>query len=230
MAARLRFRQHAITLPKMSGIHEAMTIERPTTDAGGRPRAGRSLLGRLAWAAAMALVAATSAFAGGFLVFADQVVNARPPERPRADGIVALTGGPRRIEGAVDLLGSGSGNRLLISGVYQRTSPDALALRNPRLAALIKCCVDIGYEAQDTRGNAREARSWARRNGYDSLIVVTSAYHMPRSMAEIARAMPDVRLVPYPIHAGTVRGWYADPAALRLLLTEYAKYIVARLG
>lgn len=211
----------------MTGMHDSMTMERRRS-GDRRLRRGRTLLERLAWGATLAVVAAASAFAGGFLVFADQVVSARPPERPRADGIVALTGGPRRIESAVDLLGAGSGNRLLISGVYQRTSPDALALRNPRLASLIDCCIDIGYEAQDTRGNAREARNWARRNGYDSLIVVTSAYHMPRSMAEIARAMPDVRLVPYPIQAGTVRAWFADPAAFRLLLVEYAKYVVAR--
>ncbi|MGQ7791704.1 YdcF family protein [Faunimonas sp. B44] len=175
-------------------------------------------------------VVAFSAFVGGFLVFADQVTNSRPPARPQADGIVALTGGAQRIEGAVDLLGRGSANRLLISGVYERTSPDALADRTPKLAALLDCCVDIGYAAHDTKGNARETREWARVNGYDSLIVVTSAYHMPRSLAEMARELPNVRLVPFPIHTEKLSGWYSNRQTLRLLLVEYTKYIVARLG
>ena len=39
---------------------------------------------------AVALLLSASGFAGGFLIFADQVARARLPERPRADGIVAL--------------------------------------------------------------------------------------------------------------------------------------------
>nr|WP_246206440.1 YdcF family protein [Propylenella binzhouense] len=172
---------------------------------------------------------AFSAFVGGFLVFADQVVNSREPARPHADGIVALTGGPQRIADAVALLQRGSADRLLISGVYERTSADALADRTPELASLLGCCVDIGYSARNTKGNAREAGEWARQRGYDSLIVVTSAYHMPRSLAEMSRELPRVRLVPFPVQSERLAHWYSDPATFRLLLVEYTKYIVARL-
>jgi uncharacterized SAM-binding protein YcdF (DUF218 family) len=173
-----------------------------------------------------------SAFAGGFLVFADHVATARAPERPRADAVVALTGGPQRIEDAAALLGRGSGSRLLISGVNENTSGGAIAERSPQLARMMGCCIDLGREALDTRGNAQETGDWARRKGYDSLIVVTSAYHMPRSLAEIAKELPDVKLVPYPVNpeGRDYSGWRRDPDLFRLLLVEYAKYLVARIG
>ncbi len=173
-----------------------------------------------------------SAFAGGFLVFADHVADARAPERPRADGILALTGGAQRIEDAAALLGRGVAGRLLISGVHEATTAGALALRSPQLARLLRCCVDIGRQARDTRGNAREARTWVERRGYDSLIVVTSAYHMPRSLTEIRRVMPEVRLVPYPVNPDGLdfARWMRDPEVFRLILVEYTKYLVARLG
>lgn len=181
---------------------------------------------------AVAIVVGLSAFAGGFLVFADHVARASAPDEPRADGIVALTGGEQRIEDAAELLQHGSGRRLLISGVNESTSADALAERSPELADALECCVDIGREARDTRGNAEETRDWARQRGYDSLIVVTSAYHMPRSLAEIGRELPGVELVPYPVNADgrDYAGWQSDPELFRLLLVEYSKYIVAHFG
>jgi uncharacterized SAM-binding protein YcdF (DUF218 family) len=179
----------------------------------------------------LAALVAGSGFVGGFLVFADQVTSAVPPANPRADGIVALTGGPRRIDDAVALLGRGSAQRLLISGVHETTSAAALADGRPELMPLFRCCIDMGYEALDTRGNAAETGQWARSRGYGSLIVVTSAFHMPRSLAEMQRALPDVDLVPYPVQDSgkQLRRWPTDRRAFRLLFTEYVKYLAARL-
>lgn len=178
------------------------------------------------------LLVGLSAFAGGFLVFADRVANAPLPTEPRADGIVALTGGAQRIEDAAALLQQGSAGRLLISGVNEATSADAIADRVPYLHRLLNCCVDIGREAHDTRGNAHEARDWARRLGYDSLIVVTSAWHMPRSLAELRRTLPDVQLVAYPVNPDgrDYARWKQDPELFKLLVVEYTKYVVARIA
>jgi len=131
---------------------------------------------------------------------------------------------------AAALLGRGSASRLLISGVHERTTGGALAERSPQLARLMGCCVDLGREALDTRGNAEETGDWVRRRGYESLIVVTSAYHMPRSLAEIAREIPEVKLVPYPVNPDgrDYAGWQSDPDLFRLLLVEYTKYILSR--
>ncbi|WP_177176808.1 YdcF family protein [Faunimonas pinastri] len=189
----------------------------------------------LRWASRLVALAAFACFCfliGGFFVFADGVVHSRPPANPHADGIVALTGGTQRIEGAVSLLGNGSARRLLISGVHTRIGPQDLAARHPDLADFYRCCIDIGYEARNTRGNALETRDWARERGYNSLIVVTSDYHMPRSLTEIARVLPDVKLVPYPVRPDdlTLDDWAADPRAFKVLALEYMKYVWIRMG
>ena len=180
--------------------------------------------------AGLSMLLAISAFAGGFFVFADSVANAPRPAAPRADGIVALTGAAHRIEDAAMLLERGSAARLLISGVNHSTSGNAIAERVPDLDHLLRCCVDIGRQALDTRGNAWETREWARRLGYDSLIVVTSAWHMPRSLSELRRALPGVTLVPYPVNPDgrDYARWKVDPDIFKLLVVEYTKYVVAR--
>ena len=94
---------------------------------------------------------------------------------------------------------------------------------------LFACCVDLDRRAQDTIGNAAESNKWAKTHGFKSLIVVTSAYHMPRSIMELRAAMPEMMFIPYPvISAGlNLERWYANPRTSRLLLREYVKYIVA---
>jgi len=188
---------------------------------------------RFFWSAMLLVfVGASSAFIGGFFVFADQVATAEPPPSPRADGIVALTGDTGRIGKAIDLLSHDSATRLLISGVDEAISTETLRNAFPASASLFGCCIDIGHAARDTRGNAREARDWARTHGYRSLIVVTSAYHMPRSLAEMSRELPEIELVPVPVQPPhfDLGAWMNNGSTFRLLLTEYVKYILSRLS
>lgn len=165
----------------------------------------------------------------GFVHFAYSVVEALPPADARADGIVVLTGGSARIDGALQLLAEGRGDRLLISGVNPSVTRKVLAGGlDDELRAIIRCCVDLDRKAEDTVGNAFETRKWAERQGFSSLIIVTSDYHMPRSMAELAETMPDKRLVPFPIsnpdlHLGD---WWRDPDAFALLVREYGKFLL----
>jgi uncharacterized SAM-binding protein YcdF (DUF218 family) len=116
----------------------------------------------------------------------------------QADAIVALTGEGGRLAPAVALLEKGVGERLLITGVNRATSKRELrVLLNGGEA--FDCCADLGFEAADTRGNAREAAAWAKAHGYHSLIVVTADYHMPRSLLEFGAAMPDETLIPFAV-------------------------------
>ena len=94
---------------------------------------------------------------------------------------------------------------------------------------MLACCVDLGHTAQDTIGNAAETRAWTEGQGFRSLIVVTSDYHMPRSLAELSGAMPGITLVPYPVSNPELRlaDWWRDPGTFSLLLREYGKYLVA---
>jgi len=180
------------------------------------------------------LIIAVAGFIAGFIAFAVSTTNVLEAGTPRADAIVVVTGGEDRIGAALGLLRQRSGRRLLISGVNPRTSAAAIRDQTGERRQLFECCVDIGREASDTIGNAEETRDWVAAHGYRSLIVVTSSYHMPRTLIEFSRAMPDRTFIPHPVLSRHMRdrSWWQHPGALRVLLNEYVKFIAsaARLG
>ncbi|HEY0124660.1 MAG TPA: YdcF family protein [Rhizobium sp.] len=166
---------------------------------------------------------------GGFLHFADSITTLKPPLEPKADAIIVLTGGYQRIDQAVELLRTGAGNRLLISGAHPTTTPSQIRKLTQSPVSLFNCCVDIGYDAIDTIGNAREAAKWIHARGYKSILVVTNNYHMPRSLAELKYVDPGTDFIPYPVVNSDLKtkNWFTDPNALRTMIYEYAKVLLA---
>ena len=184
---------------------------------------------QVALRAALVLAALVAlAFLVGFVLFIYSLERVERPPAARADGIVALTGGSQRIGDAIDLLAQGYASRLLISGVNERTSRDEIERLNPGQRRLFDCCVDLDYRARNTIGNAIETRRWAERNRFGSLIIVTSAYHMPRTMVELNHALPDLRKVPYAVVTPGLDpdSWWYNPSAARVLGSEYMKLLV----
>ena len=176
---------------------------------------------------AAAAGAALLAFVGGFLVFASSITRYSAASGVRADGIVVLTGGEHRLSEAARLLTEGRGKRLLITGVNRMATREDLFRKSNIPPALFECCVDIGYEALTTAGNAHETKAWAKDKRFTRLILVTSSYHMPRSLTEIGRAMPETALIPYPVVSANFRTerWWMHGATARLLLFEYVKFL-----
>lgn len=180
------------------------------------------------------VVLAAALFGIGFIVFVSSIERGPGAAPTGADGIVVLTGGRARISEAVRLLAAGKAKRLLISGVHQTTTRDELSRQDPTAAHLFECCIDLDRRAQNTTDNAAETRTWAGRQGFASLIVVTSSYHMPRTLIELERALPGIALTPHAVvpESFKIDSWWAYPGTLRLLFLEYVKYIpaLARLG
>ena len=173
-------------------------------------------------------------FLAGFFVFTDAITRFKPSDDVIADGIVVLTGGEYRILEAVNLLGKGKAKRLLISGVNRRTSRNELRRLTGHGDGLFDCCIDIGYQALNTVGNAEETRNWAENKHFRHLIIVTSNYHMPRSLVELKRVLPDAKLYAFPVvpRSFKIRSWWRHPGTTRLLLSEYLKFLpsIARAG
>ena len=176
---------------------------------------------------ALAFVAA----AAGFIAFLSQLRGAEVAPGRKADGIVVLTGGSSRVSDAMELLAAGYGRRLLISGVHPTSTASDISRTLPENQSFMTCCVDLDRTALSTRGNAAEARRWAQARRFKSLIVVTSNYHMPRALVEFSHAMPETILIPFAVVGDKWREepWWASASTLRLLLSEYVKYIAAEL-
>jgi uncharacterized SAM-binding protein YcdF (DUF218 family) len=165
----------------------------------------------------------------GFIVFANGIEHEQAvPQRP-ADGIAVLTGGVARIDAAMKLLAAGKAKRVLITGVNRTVTMEELKDLASQGDQLFTCCVDIDKEARNTIDNATETSEWVALHRYGSIIVVTSNYHMPRALAELARVMPGVRLVPYSVVDNNVHldHWWTYPGTTKLLLSEYLKYLPA---
>src|SRR3954447_8231161 len=187
------------------------------------------------WLRATIVAALAMVFVGaglGFLGFLSQLRAIEVNPSGKADGIVVLTGGSSRVSDAMELLAGGYGKRLLISGVHPTNAASDISRSLPdNQSSLLGCCVDLDRSAINTRSNAAETRRWVRERGFKSLIVVTSNYHMPRAIAEMSHAMPDVTLIPFAVVGDKWRDepWWSSGATFRLLLSEYAKYVAVEL-
>lgn len=189
------------------------------------------------------LVVAAGLVLGGGLAVLQHFALTLPPAGPVGSapqagpdtGIVVATGGGARIEAGLELLEKTAASRMLVTGVGAGISrqilADELALSN-RGQQLFDCCVDLDFEAQDTRGNAAAAQRWAARHQLDRLLLVTASYHLPRAGLEFQRRLPDTRLAFYPVVPPDleISSWYRDWQTARLLSREFSKYMLVRLS
>ncbi len=165
----------------------------------------------------------------GFCWFVLKIPSEEVTLDRKADGIVVLTGAASRIPDAIELLAAGNGQRLLISGVHRDTRAREIARLTPLYSKFFTCCIDLDRSALNTFGNALETKRWARQHNFNSLIVVTSNWHMQRAMAELEHQLPDVALVSFPVISPKVKDepWWSNLDTARLLFAEYLKYLFA---
>jgi uncharacterized SAM-binding protein YcdF (DUF218 family) len=188
----------------------------------------RSVLARALRVLLFVAFLACALFVASFLWFIWLIPNEEITLDAKADGIVVLTGGASRIVDAVELLASKRGQRLLISGVNPTTRQQEITRLMPEYKKIFDCCVDLDREALNTVGNAVETRRWAKGQGFNSLIVVTSNYHIPRAMAELSHQLPDVSLIAFPVVTQKLGDMPTNATTAKLLFFEYLKYMVAQ--
>ncbi len=175
------------------------------------------------------LVAGLSGWGAGLAWFARSTAAATPADDRVTDAIVVLTGGSLRLTTGLSLLAADRAEKLFVSGVYRGVDVEELLRISRQAPAAVECCVVLGYSAGDTRGNALETAEWMRQEGYRSLRLVTANYHMPRSLLEFRRAMPDAIILSHPVAPTNVHldDWWRWPGTASLIITEYNKYLVA---
>ncbi len=150
-----------------------------------------------------------------------------------AEAIIVLTGGSGRLKAGAMLLKDKKADALLISGVNVRLSDKGLFKQMPVLDRKLKKDVSIGREAENTRGNAIEAKQWMAENNYDTAIIVTSYWHMERAMLEFSHIMEDKEFIAYPVltddYLSKGRYGYLSKDMLLLLFKEYCKLNMRKL-
>jgi len=164
----------------------------------------------------------------GFIAFMELVPKQVLQDTAYTEGIVVLTGGTKRLNTGILLLSENKAKKLLISGVYRGVELEELLALSKRAPQELECCIDIGHEADDTRGNAKETAQWIAKTGFKSLRLVTANYHMPRSMLEFENSMPGIQIVEHPVFPEHVKvdQWWMWPGTAALLIGEYNKYLL----
>jgi len=171
------------------------------------------------------------AWAYGLVCFSQRIPERVTDERTHTDAIVVLTGGSERLEVGVGLYLAAMGEKLFISGVNARVQASDILPEGRLTQEKMHCCIELGYEASNTIGNARETASWVRKEKLQSLRLVTASYHMPRSLLEFRHAIPYAKIVPHPVFPKNFHReqWWRWPGSAKLVLAEYHKFLLARL-
>ena len=188
-------------------------------------RRGRSGLRAALWT----ILVVAMVWLGGLVWYASLIPRPGAPSPVKSEAIVVLTGGSDRMAEGLRLLEGGIGRKLFVSGVYHRVEVKELlrvAKKNP---GELECCIELGYTADNTAGNARETAAWMDKEGFRSLRLVTASYHMPRSLVEFHRAMPEIEIIVHPVFPeGFKRDeWWLWPGSTTLIASEFGKYLMA---
>lgn len=134
--------------------------------------------------------------------------------------MVVLTGDKDRIPAALELLQTYPKSQLLISGLSKKTSLSEIAARvsdKYRLDSEIWKRVAVDSEATSTVENAKETQKYLTKHGIQRLVLVTSDYHLTRSVA-IFDKWVSAELVPYAIPSD----WWVRASV------EYWKWVAFR--
>lgn len=153
----------------------------------------------------------------------------------KTDAIVVLTGGSRRFDESLKLLYAEKAKKLFVSGVGVDTDLNSMLLLSayvPKNIAELAKNIELGYDAQNTKGNAEEVAKWVEKNNIKSIRLVTGNYHLKRSILEFNKIMPDIKIIPHAVtpEQFSLDRWWASSSMKKLLVTEYNKYLVAKLG
>jgi uncharacterized SAM-binding protein YcdF (DUF218 family) len=187
---------------------------------------------------AMWLLVCMGLWLAGLGWFIQQIPTTPVNALPNADAIVVLTGARGRVEHGLQLLVQNKGKALFISGARDGVTLATLLDKMPsQLRRTMssrygnKLPITLGHEAENTIGNARETAQWLSQNNYRSVLLVTSNYHMPRSLGEFREALAGITITPAPVvpRDFILAGGMEDDNDRALLMSEYHKFLASQL-
>jgi uncharacterized SAM-binding protein YcdF (DUF218 family) len=168
------------------------------------------------------------AWCGGFFLFARHINSYDVDTVTKTDAIIVLTGGKNRISEGIRLLNNNMADTLFISGVPEDISVAEIEDK-AQFYANDENKIVLGRKATNTIENASETIEWIEQNDIKSIRLVTSNYHIPRSLQEFIAYNTfgqNVKVVLNPIYSPNVSiKWWKNRGTLKLLITEYNKFL-----
>lgn len=162
---------------------------------------------------------------GGFIAFANQINHYPRDDKTHTEAIVVLTGGRNRISEAIKAYNQGLSKKLFISGVEKNTSLAAISHEQDVTFPKEKA-VMLEKKSTNTIENAIETRSWIKQNDIKSIRLVTSNYHIPRSLQEFQHQNPNLKIVLHPVYSDYVaKEWWKSIRSFYLIASEYNKFL-----
>ena len=164
-------------------------------------------------------------FTYSFIIFLQQIAYEEVIYNNSSDGIAVLTGGKGRISLGLSLYQKNRNLQLIISGVDKKVSYKSIipdSLNN-------EVNITIDKDSESTFQNAKVINSWIVKNKLKNVTVITSYYHMPRSMLLMQALNPVIKFYAYPVKKN-----YSKKTSFKenilyylFLIEEYIKYLIS---
>ena len=138
------------------------------------------------------------------------------------DSIVVLTGDKFRISRGMEILSNGIGKKLLLSGVNKNINLINIKNEFPKYDKFFQCCVDIDNISSNTFQNSKQTFLWLEKNNYDSVLIVSSDYHLPRTKLEFNRFLDKKKIYFHPVNSNSDVDTIGK---IKKLFLEYIKYV-----
>jgi len=160
-----------------------------------------------------------------YVVFLEKIQYKEVKFIDASDGIAVLTGGKGRINLGLTLFNDNRNLQLIISGVDKKVSDKVIV----PIDYENRTNITIDKESESTYQNARVINKWATKHKLQNVTIITSYYHMPRSMVLVKSLTPTINFYPYPVKKFfTNKSSFKENIFYYFFLTEeYIKYLVS---
>ena len=161
----------------------------------------------------------------GFVIFLKKIHYNKVSFNYKTDGIAVLTGGTGRINLGLELFNKNKNLKLIISGVDRNVSDKSIIPNN----IMNKSSITIDKDSESTYQNAKIINKWKSKYKLQNVTIITSYYHMPRSMMLIQSFTPTINFYAYPVEKKiSNKISFRENILYYFFLTEeYIKYLVS---
>lgn len=140
--------------------------------------------------------------------------------------IIVLTGGKGRLSQALKLFKDTKAETLFIAGAGSRATLTSI-FSESELVDVDTTKIVLEKESTSTYENAIQAKHFLIEKGTNSVILVTSNYHMKRAYTIFREVFPDnVDIISYAIESDNfpLDRWWKEPRSFKIAILEFLKY------